>query len=54
MGILLILGKTAPNLKNLSLRKKCLYAEVFWSVLSLIWIEHGDLQSKYLYLIQVR
>ena len=37
-----------------SLRKKCTYSELFWSVFSRIRTEYGEMQSISPYLVQIR
>ena len=39
---------------RLSLRKKCLYSELFWSAFSLIWTEYGEIRSISLYSVRIR
>ena len=42
------------NNGDLSLREKCLYLELFWSVFSRIWIEYGDVRSISPYSVRMR
>ena len=37
-----------------SLRKKCLYSELFWSVFSHIWTEYAEMLCISLYSVQIR
>ena len=37
----------------LSLRKKCPYSEIFWSVFCRIWTEYGGLQKKSPYSLRI-
>ena len=41
-------------LNNMSLRKKCPYWELFWSVFSRIRTEYGEIRSISLYSVQMR
>ena len=44
-----------PNSSNKNtLRKNCPNTEFFWSILSIIWTEHGDVWSKSPYSVQMR
>ena len=38
----------------LSLREKCLYSELFWSVFSRIWTEYGGVRSISPYSVRMR
>ena len=38
----------------ISLRRKCLYSELFWSVLSSILKEYGGIRSSSLYSVQMQ
>ena len=38
----------------ITLRKKCLYSEFFWSPFSRIQTQYGDLQSKFTFSVQMR
>ena len=40
-------------LSDVSLREKCPNAEFFWSIISCIWTEYGELLSKFPYLVRI-
>ena len=44
----------SKNNLTLSLRKKCLYLEFFWSVFSRIWTEYGEIRSISPYAVRMR
>ena len=45
--------ESEPKLTN-SLREKCPYSELFWSVFSRIQTEYGELQSKSPYSVRMQ
>ena len=47
-------GDKPGLIKILKLLEKCPYSEFFWSAVSRIQTEHGDLQSKSSYLVRIR
>ena len=48
-----MLYKTLLNFHRKALYKKCPHSEFFWSALSRIWIEDGELKSKSPFFVQM-
>ena len=51
---LINIGGISSVTTSYSLRKKCTYSELFWSVFSCIRTEYGEIRSIFLYSVRMR